>query len=45
MTAATTRTMEEESLKINHATVKKINVVIVLQNEGIVYCPIPKVNE
>ena len=43
MKAATTR-REEESLKIDQYTLQKISVVIVLQEEGIIYCPIPKVN-
>lgn len=42
--AATTRKMEEESLNINQSTLKKLQGVIVLQDEGIIYCPIPKVN-
>lgn len=43
--AVTTRKMEEERLNITRDTLKKIKVVIVLQDEGIVYCPIPKVND
>eukprot|EP00904_Undaria_pinnatifida_P008770 jgi/Undpi1/5022/HiC_scaffold_19.g08374.m1 len=41
----TTRRRAEEtrSLGVTQATLKKLQGVIVLQDEGIVYCPIPKV--
>ena len=35
----------QESLLITQETLKKLQVVVVLQDEGIVYCPIPKVHE
>lgn len=45
--AVTTRRREEEtaSLDVTQDTLKKLQGVIVLQDEGIVYCPIPKVME
>lgn len=33
----------EEGLSITEDTLRELQGVIVLQNEGIVYCPIPKV--
>lgn len=42
--AAEVRRLEGKGLKITENTLKKIEVVIVLQDEGIIYCPIPKVN-
>ena len=39
----TIRRMEEGSLDITRDTLKRMPEIIIMKDEGIVYCPIPKV--
>ena len=40
----TSRKGQEESLPVTEDTLDKLRNMVVLEREGVVYCPVPKVN-